>query len=277
MAKGGRAFCQFCFYSLWNLLFQMQDIVVKQPTTCGFKTRSNEWDLRIFWKKTARRTREWSFQRIPVWTLRLGVKTREPRGGMGDVFFCHDPTEKIRISCEMTRFIRFEFWKKWGYNSYNSIFFHSYCGLLRSSQISTLNLKGFPCSSSQVKTEPFQNIWRLEERLPWFVCEAGGWIERISRKSWGHVFLFLVIQISQVVQVLFREQHITWHTVLGKLHALHSKACFLLNRNTACPWLMWRIVSIWQVIFTAFFFVEMLLRINQLKWVSWRKASCLKG
>lgn len=40
------------------------------------------------------RTREWSFQRIPVWTLRLGVQPREPRGGMGDVFFCHDPTEK---------------------------------------------------------------------------------------------------------------------------------------------------------------------------------------
>ena len=35
-------------------------------------------------------------------------------------------------------------------------------------------------------------------------------------------------------------------------------------------------VSIWQVIFTAFFFVEMLLRINQLKWVSWWKASSLK-
>ena len=103
-------FANFCFCSLWNLLFQMQkkSRLTNQPPVGAKPDPTNRVD---------HRTREWSFQRIPVWTPRLGVKPREPRGGMGDVFFCHDPTEKIRISCEMTRFIRFEFWKKGGYNS----------------------------------------------------------------------------------------------------------------------------------------------------------------
>ena len=155
-------FANFCFCSLWNLLFQMQkkSRLTNQPPVGAKPDPTNRVD---------HRTREWSFQRIPVWTPRLGVKPREPRGGMGDVFFLSWSNRKNPDILWNDSIYQIRVLKK-GRLQFNTILYSFTLGLLRSSQISTLNLKGFPCSSS------CQVIWRLEERLPWFVCEAWGWI-----------------------------------------------------------------------------------------------------
>ena len=60
----------------------------------------------------------------------------------------------------------------------------------------------------------------------------------------GHVFLFLVIQISQVVQVLFREQHLTYlvscmlyiarHVVKKTANFTEQKYCLSMANVANC-------------------------------------------
>lgn len=159
-------FANFAFVLCETSCFKCKTSSSNQPTTCGFKTRSNEWDFCIQRKKITRRTREWSFQRIPVWTLRVGAISGTKRWNGWWFFLVMIQQKKSGYLVKWLDLSDSSSEKSEVTIQYNSVFFHSSFGLQKSSQISTLNLKGFPCSSS------CQVIRRLEERLPWFVCEA---------------------------------------------------------------------------------------------------------